>query len=408
MIAKRILLGLAATALPIVLSAPASAQIFINQPSGVVPTTVQTDINSQILNLPGTSLTQMLGQIAAANLNDVGIGPFYNTGSGTPLPNSSIFYMGLGTDYTITQRAGGVIATALQDVRNTNTVNNGAQPALSTVIAGGFQQAVATINTAYFNPLDGTKGTLIQAAAGTTQNAINVMAATVQNGSASVIGNNGADKNMVPIDGFQQAYVFLNTGGVLEDGKKASLTLEQKNLAPNTIIATNSAIANSISATSSTLDPSVLTLHQTSVVGAYQMDFQAPVDSSGKPVQSNINLAGFQLGGLTPAVEVVGLTATIGNEAIAYTGITIPGRNYNIGSAALGDGTAVVSGVTQDTRFGLNNITGGAGAGLYSFRHRTPRHLCYLTSSHHRRSGYPLGWLLAVCRRHHCQDINSL
>ena len=116
---------------------------------------------------------------------------------------------------------------------NTNTVSNNPQPAVSTVIAGGFQQAVATINTAYFNPLDTTTGTLLQEATGTTQSAVNVMAATVFNGSASVIGNNGIDpKSGLPVDGFQQAYVFLNTGGVLENGKTASLTLVQKNSRP--------------------------------------------------------------------------------------------------------------------------------------------------------------------------------
>jgi hypothetical protein len=375
MFVKSMVRGVSAAVLMVLVAASASAQIFINQPAGVVPTTTQNDVNSQVLNLPGTSLTQMLGQIAVANLNDVGVGPFYSTGAGILLPNSSIIYLGLGSDYTITQRAGAVanagppvqpLATATQNVLNTNTANNSPQPALSTVVVGGFQQAVATINTAYFNPLAGTTGALIQEAAGTTQNAVNVMNATVNNGSASVIGNNGVDKNGAPVDGFQQAYVFLNTGGVLENGTTANLTLVQKNLAPNTIVATNSAIANSIAAASSTLDPSILTLHQTSVVGVNQMDFQALTTGSPPlPVTSNINLAGFQLGGLTPTgTGVVGLTATIGNEAIAYTGITTLGGNYNIGSAALGDGTAVVSGVTQNTVFGLNNITGGAGAGL--------------------------------------------
>ena len=379
---KSAVLALYATAVVTVLGAPAYADVLINQPGGIVQNTIQDHQNSVTLNLPGVSLSAMLGQIAVANLNDVGIGPYYET-SIDPLnpfllPNLSTFYLGLGSDYTITQQAGALsdglpvpiqpAATVIQNALNTISVSNGAQPALSNVIAGGFQQAATTVNAAYFNPLDGTTGTLVQSIANATTRAENVMSATVNNGNASIIGNNGVNPQTgLPVDGFQQAFAFLQTGGVLENGNTANLTLVQKLLNESTITAWNSAIANSIASTSGSLDPSIHTLHQTSVVGVNQMDFRAP--TTGNPpvaVQSNINLAGFQPGTLTPdGSGELGLTATIGNIAVAYTGATVAGNNYNVGDpATLGDGIAIVSGVTQNTVFGLNNITGGAGAGL--------------------------------------------
>ena len=123
------------------------------------------------------------------------------------------------------------------------------------------------------------------------------MSATVQNGTAAVIGT---DFNGGP--GFQNAFGFLNTGGVLVingglANGETTLNLQQKFSSPNNITATNSAIANSVASTSgTTLDPTVQNLNQLSVVGAQQMDFQS---EGGVP--SVTHLFGFQPGGALPA-----------------------------------------------------------------------------------------------------------
>jgi hypothetical protein len=365
---KRVLLAFCAMMVAALFAAPTYAQTTINQlPGDVEETPVQTVINNANLLAPGTSLTSMAGQNGVNDLNQIG-------------PTA---YFGVSTFYTINQQAGDSTSippsTVTQTAANSIVVNNLPQLALSTVTAGGFQKAANSVNSANFAPNQGSltdptvsQGLLTQVVSLATLSATNVMSATALNGVASVIGNNGVDSHGNPIPGYQQASGFLNTAGVLVN-VSTTLALQQKMGAPNSITATNTAIANSQISTSATLDPSVLTVQQSSVVGVNQIDFQSVVDSNGAATQTVTNLSGFQPGGLTPYVNgvigggtgnAVGLSAVIGNTAAAYTGPTNT-ATYNIGAPGTGgDGAAVVSGVTQNTVFGLNNITGGAGAGL--------------------------------------------
>jgi hypothetical protein len=358
MLAKRIVLGLSAIALPLVLAAPASAQI-INQPSLSDGSAVI--LNLQPLSIPTTSLSEMIGQ---SGIN------YWNS----PIipPGGIISYMGIGPNYSIFQESGSVDNnyTLELTVRNSITVDNALLPALSTVIAGGYQTAANYDNRIYIAPLPGATGTLAQVASFVTMSATNVMTATVTNGNASVIGNAGVDLNGAPIPGFQQAYNFLNTAGVLADSDSgasnpaSTLAFVQKLGAPNTLTATNLALANSVDSTSTTLDPTIATLHQDSQIRVHQFDIQSVVDGNGDPTVTNTAVDGFQGGGLTRAGDEVGLTAIIGNVAVAYTGPT-NGADYNIGHPAVGgDGTAVINDVRQNTVFSLNAVTGGPGAGL--------------------------------------------
>jgi hypothetical protein len=309
----------------------------------------------------------MLGQTVNQTYNQIGGPPL---GPITWLGITSLDPIGAHSQYLLQQQSGdaGGNSTTLISV-NSNTVDNAGLPALSTVTASGFQQATNSINSAFFAPNQGSlsdssqsKGTLTQVVSNATMTATNTMSATVTNGAASVIG-------VAFSPGYQQAYGFMNTGGVLVD-VSTTLTLEQKMNAPNTITATNSAIANSLASASTTLDPSVLTLNQDSRVLVNQFDFQSVINpASGLPTTTVTNLSGFQPGAVAPTVPGpggpgVGLTATLGNVAIAYTGVAPAGGNYNVGTTVAGDGTASINGVTQNTVFGLNNMTGGPGAGI--------------------------------------------
>ncbi len=409
----RIVLSLCGTALAIVFTVPAYAQTTVNQiPDATTGATVMDALNQQTLSLPGTSEIQILGQVANNTYNIIG-------------PTA---YFGEGLAYTINQQTGAPpTGTSLtQHAINTNIVNNQTQPALSTVTAGGFQNAGNAANVANFAPAPGSFGSLTQLVSDASLVAANAMSATVYNGTASVIGSNGAGA------GFQKATGSLNTAQVLVDtstnlsppGGIGANALEQKMGGPNTVTAINSAIANSTApAQGGHLDPSVQTLDQSSFVSANQIDFQSvphtitftPATSGtpGTPAVTTVTTStytattpvnptnvtvvttsttpgtpgtpgtpavtaldytsmttmnGFQMGGLTPNdanpnASVVGLTATIGNTAAAFTGPT-PGLGYNIGTNVAGDGTAMVSGVTQNTVFALNGITGGTGANL--------------------------------------------
>jgi len=366
---KTVLLALCSMALAAVLAAPSYAQTIINQPAGD-PGTTQTLQNVELLNLPATSLQALIGQSAINQVNQIGSGNLV----GQPLS-----WLGVGTPYTLQQQAGdatnGNAFTVTQTANNSITVENGALPALSTVIAGGFQNAANAVNSAFFNPVTGSltdptvsTGSLTQVSSNAFLTATNLMSATVQNGAASVIGNNGVDSNGAPVPGYQQAYTTINTGGVLTS-ISTTLQLEQKLGSQNLVVNTNTALANSIASTSSSLDPSILTLNQDSRLIVNQFDFQSVTTGTPPtPTQTVVNLSGFQPGGLVPTGvgTTVGLLATIGNMAIAYTGAT--GADYNIGKPAVpGDGTAVINGVTQNTFFSLNTITGvngSPGAGI--------------------------------------------
>ena len=374
MLIKRVVLALGAMALAIVLAAPTYAQTLINQlpgadtPPDEVP--IQSAINNADLSAPGTSESSFAGQQPDPLKK-------YSNGLNILGPTA---YFGVSTIYTINQIAGDITVPSIvqQTATNSIVVDNAPnlQPALSSVTAGGFQQASNAVNSANFAPNQGSlgnptlsKGSLTQLVSLATLSATNTMSATVYNGTASVIGS-ALDGTGAP--GYQQAFGTLNTAGVLVD-ISTTLALQQKMGGPNSITATNSAIANSIVSTSATLDPSVLTLNQASIVGVNQIDFKS-VSSTPDPIYTPTdtvtNLSGFQPGGLLPVDAAllpgypVGLTATIGNVAVAYTGPTV-GPNYNVGAPGTGgDGAAVVNGVTQSTMFGLNNITGGAGVSL--------------------------------------------
>lgn len=349
---RKISLYLGATALALVLGAPAFAQTVITQENGssVVPS--QSDINTAVILAPGSSVSSFAAQTASTLYNAVG-------------PTGSV---GLDDPYTIDQAAGTFNTTGgvVHDTVNSTAVNiigagNDAYSGLSDVSAGGNQSASNAVNLANFAPPAASTGTLTQVVGTATLNATNRMFGVVNNGNVSVIGTDGNGGA-----GFQQAVGTLNTAGVYltlpssGNGDATDLTLTQKLTDDNSVTAVNSAIANSIASGSTILDPSVQNIDQSSAIGVNQLDFATATDSS-----ATVGLDGAQNGITTLAGtnDVGTLTNEIGNTAVAYAG-PIDTTGYDLFSSATGSGSASVSGVTQNASFGLNNVFGDAGTSI--------------------------------------------
>lgn len=337
---------LGATAIMAALAMPAYAQTVIIQDN---PASTQFSGNGLVIFSPGTIVNAIGGQ-EAVNIT---------TGVGT------MGAFGVAPSYTIQQTTGAQSTSALfnplVEMSAINVIEAvGTGPALSNVVAGGNQLASNSVNVANIAPLPaGTLdvGVIGQSVANAGLLAINTMAATVQNGNASVIGSDGLGGA-----GFQDAYGSLNTAGVLVS-RVTNLKLEQVLGDANTVVATNSAIANSIASGMTMIDPSVSSLNQSSVVGINQLALASAGYTPTSPTSATVNLSGAQ-NGTTPQDGFFPdrLQVTIGNSAAAYTGPFSP--DYNIGSNAPGNGIASVTGVTQNAGFGLNNVSGGAGVSL--------------------------------------------
>lgn len=329
---------LGATALMLVLGAPAYGQTNIDQFTNA--TTVQSMGNSAIVSVPGVVANSFASQSASNQLNAVGPGA----------------YVGVSDSFVINQSSGAQSTSALfQPLVSQTAVNaigaNSTAPAVANVAAGGNQSATNAVNLANFAPLAGANGSLTQVVANNTLSASNSMTATVSNGNASVLGSNGE------APGFQSAFGSLNTAGVLVD-TTATLQLQQKLGDANSVSATNSAVANAIASGSTILDPAVQNVGQTSGVGINQLSLA----SNGAAA---VALDGSQ-NGTTPQDGFIPdpLLVNIGNTVAAYTGPTNT-ATYNLGAPGVGgNGIAVVSGVTQSSSFGLNNVSGGADVSL--------------------------------------------
>ena len=144
---------LATTALAMMFASPTyAAGVLIDQE--VDPVNVIMDASqSQVMNQPASSLSQVLMQI--------GVNLYHGVGNPN-IPNSlPLSYVGFGSDWEIRQFSGGPLGappagtpfTVNLTAHNTNTVSNVAFPALATVIAGGSQQGYNSVNYAYIAPV---------------------------------------------------------------------------------------------------------------------------------------------------------------------------------------------------------------------------------------------------------------
>ena len=399
---KRVVLGLCAMALSLVLAAPTYAQtvtqgydpanpvatiIIENNVNGmpIVPapaalTAIVPSFTSNLtLSSPGTSVVSVLGQVAQGTYN--AIGPTFAVGVGVPnlpavggpplntsIPSSYDIQQGAGTftvivSNTPTLLSGSVTLNAV----NQNTVNNAGLPALSSVIAGGNQRAVNSINVANIAPAESSTGSLTQTVGNTLLNAQNLMTATVQNGTATVMGQ--ASKDAPPPT--QYASGTLNTGAVFVTGNTTydilgnlltanTLTLTQKMTAPNTIYAINTAIANAVTSASSQLDPSVQNLGQISFLGVSNLGLAGTGQGTVPSAGDGLTLDGSQTTLTSPANGVNNLLAYLGNTAVAYAGNPATANLANafgaFNPAILSNGIASVSGVTQNTTVNLNTV----------------------------------------------------
>lgn len=320
---------LGATALVLVLGAPAYAQTTIGQFTDVGGV-LQDQSNSIVVNAPGVSATAVGSQTIRNEANVVG-------------PTA---FVGVSDQFTIEQGAGvapgQVTGPVTQSATNVISANGITPSVVANVVAGGNQSAGNVVNSVNVVPLANATGSIVQNSTGSTLTATNAMSATVQNGNSVVNGSNGSSA------GFQNAFGTINTVG-LSVTTGATVALDQKLGGVNSVTATNSAVANTIASGSTTLDPAVQNIAQTSQIGVNQ----AAVSGAGTTV-----LTGGQstLGGLETNL-------TFGNTAVGYTG-AVGSPTYGIGSAAPGNGVAVVSGVTQQASLGLNNVEGGAGVNL--------------------------------------------
>lgn len=317
-------IGLGATALALVLTAPAYAQTVLNQ---TAPTSVQTQSNTANLSSAGQTVTSVASQTANNSLNAIGPTTYLAVGGGALPPN-----------YTLQQSANGAAAGDVSQTSNNSISAASTLGTLSRVLAAGNQSGTNTLNVANFAPGAGETGSLTQSIGNAALSATNAMSATATLGTAHVVGSNGTGA------GSQAAQAWVNTGTALVD-TSTTLTLLQKASAPNTITATNSATATTTTGTTP-LDPSVSNLSQGSNVGIAQFG----ISSAGA---SNItSLNGAQLSMLDPAVTPAQSTVKVGNIASASattSGISRIGVNS--------DGTA--GPVTQSTTVGINNISGG-------------------------------------------------
>ena len=314
------------TALLAVLASPAFAQTVIDQTASGI---AQNSAASSVIFSPGVVVNSVLGQESTNVANGVGVlGAF-----------------AVSSPYTVLQEAGPGIVE--QNAVNTNIAGSNAS-AVANVTVGGNQLASNLTNFANIAPGAGSTGAIGQIAGNTELFASNTMLATVQNGNASIVGANGLGGA-----GFQTAAGALNTGGVLVTDSTA-LKLNQEVIDRNTITATNSAIANAVASGLPTLDPSISTLNQKSSIGVNQMTFTSVAGPA------SVALSGAQNGPVS--LNNDSLLGTLGNTAVAFTGTPAPG--YNIGTNAPGDGIAVISGVTQNASFGLNNVSGGTGVSI--------------------------------------------
>ena len=150
---RKIPLYLGATALLLVLGAPAFAQTAIiqNNLGGIEPS--QVDTNSAVVFAPGTLVISFGSQSASSLFNAVG-----PTG-----------YVGVSTPYTVDQAAGTynsttgvVVYTVDSTAQNFIGASNQALPALSTVAAGGNQSASNAVNLANIAPPAGSTGAITQ------------------------------------------------------------------------------------------------------------------------------------------------------------------------------------------------------------------------------------------------------
>lgn len=372
-----------ATALALVLGAPAFAQTVINQPADpTIPVTiVETDSNSAVVFGSGPLVTSVESQVATATYNTIG-SPGYPGSPQDYVGVTAGIVFGIPQGYTINQAAGtyltgaapGTVVAGSVKLTASNLIGAVAfGPEVSTALAGGNQFALTAVNTAFIAPAPptgdptATPSTLVPSTGSLTQvvgnaflDSVNRMFAVVTNGTAIVDGLGGVGGG-----GFQTAIGTLNTGGVFltpptapATGDATDLTLLQKLTAPNTVIAVNSAIANSIASTSSIFDPTVENIAQTSTICVNQL---SPVTGAAS---ATMGLDGEQ-NGITPPLAGAPqlLTATLGNTAVAYTG-AVNVSTYNLFSAVPGNGAASVSGVTQNASFGLDNIFGGAGVNI--------------------------------------------
>jgi hypothetical protein len=360
MMTRKIPLYLGATALALVLGAPAFAQTvqttFI-QNNGTSETPSQINTNTAIVFAPGTLVSSVESQVASTLYNAIG-------------PTAAV---GVGSPYSIAQAAGtyatiatvgppltGTVVTDTVVSTSTNIIGAGNEttPAVSNVFAAGDQSASNAVNVANVIPPAGSTGTLTQVVGAATLIANNAMSATVENGTATVGFPTIADTtSQQATDSLNSASVAVTTTADMV-GDSASGGALQKLSGNNSVTAVNSAIANSIASQSTIFDPTVQNINQSSLVGINQLSFASTAAST-------VTLDGAQDGVTEIPTATEGaltfaqgtLSAVVGNTAAAYTGPS--SASYNLFSPAVtGNGNASVSGVTQNTSFGLNNVVG--------------------------------------------------
>ena len=330
---------ISATAMLAVLAAPAFAQTVIIQD---LPGVAQNSGASVSISSPGRLVSSIETQESTNLANTVGFGGA----------------VGVASPYSISQTAGAPSISAfgnplvIQNAVNQNSATSTA-PALSDVTVGNTQTATNALNFTNIAPPSGSTGSISQIVSNAAFNASNAMSATAQNGNASVIGA-GAGQTATSM--FNTGYAVVNTS--------TDLTIKQRLGDANSISATNSAIANSLSG-SNILDPSVQNLKQSSSVDVNRMSLPS---SNGAAA---VSLTGSQ-NGTTPQDGVLPdrFQVTVGNTAAAFTGVN--NGSYNLGTNASGNGISTISGVTQNAGFGLNNVSGGANVSIAMQLNPTP------------------------------------
>jgi hypothetical protein len=368
-------LYLGAAALLLVLAAPALAQTLIIQDnnSSSFSSPTQTDSNRTVVLTPGSAVTSAASQQAGTLYNAIG-------------PAGALAVSG---PFTITQAAGaydlnGVVTTGSVDSTASNLTGAGDAmfPALSTVAAAGSQSAANAVNLASIAPPAAATGSLTQVVGYATLDASNGMFGVVADGAASVLGSDEAGG-----PGVQQALGTLDTAGV-DVTNAADLTLSQELTGPNSVTAVNSAVAHSIAAAAA-LDPNVRSLAQSAGIGVNQLSVASTGASATATLDGSQNVpsgAPTTITVLVPVQETVsnpspppstivvtrfvpeervaiaGITAVVGNTAVAYSGPASP--TYGLDPAAGGTGSASISAVTQNASVELNSVVGGAGVSL--------------------------------------------
>ena len=351
------------TALAAVLASPAFAQTAVTSsmfnPQQILGTNSQNSTLNASAVATGLTATSIASQLNTNNLNQLGGNPLVG-GTVAPLfsgdPTVSIGQVvgGIGgVGPGAAWGAAGGLGTAADSFRQTtaninNATSRNTQGYLSTVIAGGGQNATSGVNTAGLGVISGASLSIQQAlnqSQASLQNSANTITASAMTGAATVNGYNGV----------QNAQSALNTSsiGIGSTTNAAGQTvfgnvlvgLDQKQLgAPVTQISTNIANSAVFNGPNPVIDPSVINLNQNA-------GLQTNVFSASNGALQLQNGAG-QIGQFAAGNNVLSL----GNSATASTG-----TGAGTVGAAAGTGTASISGVTQNALSAANNASNTGG-----------------------------------------------